>query len=128
MVIETITDEEQYRKIHQEIFGQSDVPMPQVVRVCRTDSGDAVGIVAGLWLSDDYFYIQYGGILPKYRKHGYLRYFGSMLDPNIIYSLSITNTNITAIKTALSVGFIPVGFHLKNNTYFVQFERGKLDG
>ena len=124
MDIETLKDEAEYKKLHKRIFGTT-VDKPPVVYVGRKHSGDAVAFVAGFWNTDDHFYIQYAGVVPEHQRHGYIRYLSTILDHNVEYSMSVKNTNIQAIKIALSVGFVPVGFYLRHDTYFVQLERGK---
>lgn len=127
MQIEVLENEAEYKQLHRRVFGKT-VDKPPVVYVGRGGSGDAVAFVAGFWNTDDHFYIQYAGVVPEYQKRGYLRYLASIFQNDIEYSMSVVNTNIDALRIALSVGFVPVGFYLRGDTYFVQLERGKIDG
>jgi hypothetical protein len=123
LIIETLHDEEEYRRIHGLLFNQPLEKVPPVVQVGRNDTGAIVAFVSGFWIESNHFYIQFSGVLPEYQKAGYLRYLGCVLENNITYDLAIENVNTVAIKIALSVGFVPIGFIKRGNKSFVQLER-----
>lgn len=85
MRIEILNDSEEYKRLHELVFGRLEHDIPQVVKVGYSDSGDAVAFVAGFWISDDHFYIQYAGVLPEYQKRGFLRYFSAVLMSGVTY-------------------------------------------
>ena len=125
MKVEILNNEEEYKRIHELVFNRTDIRVPPVVIVGRNNDGNIVAFVSGFWNSDDSFYIQYSGVLPEYQKGGYLRYLVSIFDPHVTYDAAIENTNAIALKTALSVGFLPIGIIYQENKLFVQLKREK---
>ena len=121
----SLEDAEEYRRIHGLVFNRTDIDVPPAVIVGRNDDGDIVAFISGFRLADDHFYIQFSGVLPAYQKAGYLRYLECVLDNNVWYELAIENTNIVALKIALGVQFIPMGFIKQGEKYFVQLKRDK---
>jgi hypothetical protein len=85
MQIEILEDKEEYKRLHELVFKQSDITVPDVVFIGRNSSGRTVGFVSGFWNSDDHFYIQWAGVLPAYQKRGYLRYFSAILKDDVTY-------------------------------------------
>ena len=125
MKVEQLNDDDEYRRIHGLVFNRTDFDIPKVVFVGRNDAENIVAFISGFWNSYDHFYIQFSGILPEYQKSGILRYLGCVLNNNICYEVAIENANTVALKTALSVGFIPVGGIVQDDKYFVQLKRDK---
>lgn len=99
-----------YPKIHMDVFGKEPRKIPEYVVVVGSED-DPKGFISGEWTFKDKFYIQDAGIIPKYRKSGWLRHFNVLLqafDGQKVYTMT-ENRNIAAMKTLLSAGFIPVG-------------------
>jgi hypothetical protein len=128
MQIEILEDKEEYKRLHELVFKQSDITVPDVVFIGRNSSGRTVGFVSGFWNSDDHFYIQWAGVLPAYQKRGYLRYFSAILKDDVTYDMAVRNTNVVTLKTVLSVGFIPIGIIQKDLKLYIQVQRGVRNG
>jgi hypothetical protein len=128
MRIELLDDKEEYKRLHKLVFGRSDIDVPDVVHVGVRSDGVTVGFVAGFWLANNHFYIQWAGVLPEYQKRGHLRYFKSTLKDDATYDMAIRNDNLVTLKTVLSVGFIPIGCIMKENKLYIQVQRGPKDG
>ena len=128
MRIELLDDKEEYRRLHELVFGKSDFDVPDVVHVGIRSDGVTVGFVAGFWLATNHFYIQFAGVLPEHQKHGHLRYLNSVLKDDITYDLMVRNTNTVALGMVLKVGFIPIGCIMKDNNLYVQVQRSLING
>ena len=125
MIVEELKDDVEYQRIHEAVFKKTPVDIPATILIGRNDDGQIVAFVAGAWLKTDHFQIRYSGVLPEYREGGYVRYLAFVLGNDISYDLAIENTNITAHKIALSVGFVPMGVLLQDNTLYIQYKREK---
>ena len=125
ITLETLNDAREYARLHELVFNQPPPIIPAVVTVGRNDRGDIVGFVSGFWNSDDGFYIQWVGLLPEYQRSGYLRYYRLLLSDSVTYDTAVRNTNIVALKTTLSIGFIPIGVIQQDNKLYVQLKREK---
>ena len=125
MIIEILKDHAKYLELHYQVFGESKkVTIPDIVQVIKKDNGDVVGFLSGYIAHDDSFYIQYAGIMPEFRKKGFIRHFKTMLDDNISYITATENTNTAAMKTLMVTGFLPIGGRYGGDLkYYVEWSR-----
>ena len=130
MIIEALNDHEKYLDLHRQVFGETqNVTVPDIVKVIKKDNGDTIGFLSGYKAHDNSFYIQYAGIMPEFRKKGYIRHFKMMLNGNTDYITATENTNIPAMKTLMAVGFLPIGGRYGGDLkYYVEWARGSDNG
>jgi ribosomal protein S18 acetylase RimI-like enzyme len=131
MIIETLKDHNQYLDLHRQVFGDNivNVTVPDIVQIVKKDDGEIIGFLSGYEAHDNSFYIQYAGILPEFRKKGFIRHFKSMLSDNTAYITATENTNITAMKTLMAVGFLPIGGRFGGDLkYYVEWARRANNG
>ena len=125
VIIEDLKDHTKYLELHQKVFGNiTGITMPDIIYLCKTDDKITFGFVSGHRAYDNSFYIQYAGILPEFRKKGYIRYFKAMLEDNMDYMTATENTNVPAMKTLMAVGFLPIGGRYGGDLkYYVEWSR-----
>lgn len=130
MIIETLKDHQEYLNLHYQVFGETqNITVPDIVQIGRKDNGDTVGFLSGYTAHDNSFYIQYAGIMPEFRKKGYIRHFKLMLNDNTDYITATENTNTAAMKTLIAVGFLPIGGRYGSDLkYYVEWARGSDNG
>jgi len=130
MKVEILKDHEKYLELHYQVFGETpNVTVPDIVYICKADNGDTFGFLSGYKAHDNSFYIQYAGIMPEYRNKGYVRYFKLMLNSNMSYITAVENSNIVAMKTLMSVGFLPIGGRYGGDLkYYVEWARRSDNG
>ena len=122
MKIEPLKNRADYPALHNLVFG-FEAEAPKVITVLKTDNYDTVGFLSGFWLETGVFYIEYAGVLPEYQLKGYLKYISKMLNAETTYITAVENINVVAIKTLLSIGFIPMGFNMKGGKAFIELQR-----
>ena len=125
MKITELKDKEIYPQLHMHVFGTT-VQTPETVMIGKVND-EIVAFVSGHWELNGTFYIEFAGILPEFRKGGYLKYFKRILDPCVNYLTAVRNDNAVAGKTLYSVGFIPVGSRYHDDTFYIEwFKVGKM--
>lgn len=126
MIIEELKDAETYKELYKSVFNSDcDAVPPTVIVGRKRDGGNIVAFIAGFWNNSNSFYIQNGGVLPEFQRSGVLRYFSCVLDDAVTYDMAVRNTNVVMLKTALSIGFIPIGCLLQGDGLFIQLKRQK---
>lgn len=111
MKSEPLTDPKMFSLMYEAVFG---VPytrekVPDVIEVATDDNESIIGFMSGFWNYDDSFYIQYSGVVPEYRNKGYSQYMKQMLKDGVTYICVTENDNVPAMRTLLTIGFVPFG-------------------
>lgn len=122
MIVEILKDRNIYPKLHESVFGAGDVKAPEVVYIAKNEDGLIFGFMSGNWNFDGSFFIEYAGILPDFRKKGYLRYLKDMLLPQVNYLTTTHNENKEAIKTLTNIGFKIIGCRY-DGQFYVEWSR-----
>lgn len=123
MEVYILKDPDIYNKLHECVFGQYVNRIPEVVYAAKTSDGVTFGFISGNWNFDGSFYLEYAGILPDFRRKGYLRHLKSMLLPNVTYITVTNQDNVLAQKTLLSMGFKIIGCRYDDGGFFVEWAR-----
>jgi hypothetical protein len=118
-----LNDRDVFAVLYKNVFGKEIGKHPEVVYVGKTSDGVIGGFVAGHWEMGGTFFIEFAGVLPEFRNKGWLRYIKMLLDPCVEYMTMTENTNVTAMKTLLHTGFIPIGSRLWGGTFFIEWVR-----
>ena len=123
---ESVHDLELFSKLDEAEFGV-DCPsekMPDLVEMATDDNGSIIGFIAGHWNYDDSFYIQFAGVVPEHRNNGYTAYLKQMLKSGVSYICVTENTNVAAMRTLLTIGFLPIGMrHGGQQECFIEWTR-----
>ena len=122
MKVEILKDKNIYPVLHKAVFGTDDVKTPEIVYVAKNDDNVIFGFISGNWNFDGSFFIEFAGILPDFRKKGYLRYLKNMLMPNISYITTTNSDNSEAIKTLTNIGFKIIGCRY-DGQFYVEWAR-----
>lgn len=119
------TDYELFSKLYLDVFGTEygDRKLPDVLYIGFLDDGEPAGFISGFWQYDKSFYIQFAGVVQKYRMKGLVKHFKQLLQEGITYICITENTNINAMKTLLLTGFVPFGGKFSGGNYFVEWVR-----
>jgi len=110
---------EVYPKIYREVFGEEYRVLPHNLIVTGSLK-DPIGYMCGFWMSENKFYIQDAGVLPKHRNKGLLRQFHHIVESIKgckLYTMT-SNQNVISMKTLLSSGFKPVGSRIGEDSVF----------
>lgn len=124
-IIKQTFDNELFEQLYIDVFGAEygERTLPDEIQVGYTDDGEPFGFMSGFWQYDKSFYIQFAGVVGKYRMKGLVKHFKRLLQEGVTYICLAKNDNVNAMKTLLLMGFQPFGGRITDDGYFVEWIR-----
>jgi hypothetical protein len=113
-----------FSEYFKDVFGKEPDSMPNIVYVVENNKKEVVGFIGGHKNFDGCFYIEYAGIISKFRKGAYLRNLHFILESlKGSFITAVDNKNTETMRILLSLNFFPIGFRTAGNTSYVEWMR-----
>lgn len=123
--------EKEYPKLYSDIFNEIDeIQVPSYIYLGFLN-GDYVGFMSAYLRKKNCVYIEYAGFEESFRGYSAVVLFKQVVEfvhRDYEYIVCrIENTNVPAMKVALSTGFIPIGSIGINDILFIEWIKVKED-